>query len=82
MSAGDSEHFQCEFCEKSFTQNESHVEIHDETHTDEDEYLSDEIVEQGSLESSTDSEAPTGEKLHHCQHCSKSSICVRSIRVF
>ncbi|XP_065904055.1 oocyte zinc finger protein XlCOF6-like [Dysidea avara] len=70
LPAGDSEHFQCEFCGECFTQNEdlqSHVEIHYES---QDEYFNEESVEQSSLES--DVEAPTEERPHQCQYCSKS----------
>ncbi|XP_065904126.1 zinc finger protein 431-like [Dysidea avara] len=73
LPAGDSEHFQCEFCGECFIQNEdlqSHLEIHREGYTSEGKYCSKIIAEQDSLESNIEA-LTEEERPHQCQQCSK-----------
>ena len=77
IPAGDSEHFQCEFCDKSFTYNEdlqSHLEIRHGHHIYESQYCSKEDLKKNILE------VPTGERPHQCQYCSKSFKRKRNLK--
>ncbi|XP_065904320.1 zinc finger protein 501-like isoform X2 [Dysidea avara] len=69
IPAGDSEHFQCEFCDKSFTQNEDlqeHLQTHNGNHPRESQHCN--KTRHDNLHRKTRSR----EKSLQCQYCGKS----------